>query len=158
MIQQIFWKLPIKTISEANCSEHWSKKHKRHKEQKHHIWYQFKKENPTIYLPCTIILTRCGKKLLDDDNLPSSMKWIRDEIANQIFPGLNPGEADSDPSLSWKYKQKIEKSYSIEILFEFDDYEYDCPNCHTEMLYCPAEPSVNRDFFICEYCEKTLII
>ncbi len=58
--------------------------------------------------------------MLDDDNVPVSMKWIRDEIGAQLFPAKvvkyqgktkgklvkNKGHADSDPRVTWKYAQE----------------------------------------------------
>lgn len=109
------WILPIKTISEANCSEHWAKKSKRHNAQKFRIWAHFKNEKPKINLPCKIKLTRYGKRMLDSDNLLSAFKWIRDEISAYIIPGLNPGKADDDTRIKWEYKQKIGKTYEVGI-------------------------------------------
>lgn len=115
----ITWLLPIKTISESNSTEHWSKKHKRHKKQQKAIWWQFVSTKPQISLPCTVYLIRLGKKLLDDDNLAISFKWIRDAIADNLIPGLAPGQADSDPRITWQYKQENAKSNGIKIIFSF---------------------------------------
>ena len=109
--------LPIHTVSEANISEHWTKKKKRHDIQKKAIWIYFKKEKPEISLPCRIKLTRIGKRKLDDDNLPVSMKWIRDEISSCLIPGKLPGRADDDKRISFCYDQKIGKEYGINIIF-----------------------------------------
>lgn len=109
------WDTYIKTVSEANSSEHWTKKAKRHRLQKKSIWAFFKRDNPNITLPCLIKLTRIGKKLLDDDNLPVSMKYIRDAIADQIFPNLAPGQADNDKRLKWEYSQEIGSKYGVKI-------------------------------------------
>jgi hypothetical protein len=107
----------VKTVSEANCSQHWVKKKKRHDIQKKSIWAFFKRDRPKIPFPCRIKLTRLGKKILDDDNLPVSMKYIRDAIADQIFPGLAPGQADNDKRLSWEYNQQISKDYGVLVQF-----------------------------------------
>lgn len=102
----ISWLLPIKTVSENNSTEHWRKKHARHKIQKNYIRMQFLIERPQIMLPCTITLTRIAPRALDSDNLQGSLKWIRDSIADNIIEGLSPGRADSDPRLTWIYAQK----------------------------------------------------
>jgi hypothetical protein len=109
--------LPIVTVSESNCFEHWTKKHKRHTEQKKAIWAEFKRIRPVIILPSLILITRIGKRLMDDDNIPASVKWIRDALAGEIFPGLRPGQADSDPRIEWKYAQKKDKEYQVKIEF-----------------------------------------
>jgi len=88
--------LPIQTVSEGNCSEHWSKKNKRHKIQKKKIWICFKTEKPEITLPCQIRLTRIAPRALDYDNLVYSLKWVHDAICDNILPGLAPGRADGD--------------------------------------------------------------
>lgn len=109
------WSIPIYTVSEANKSWHWSKKKKLHDLQKRWIWIWWNNEKPQIPLPCIIELSRGGKKLLDDDNLPISMKFIRDCIADLIFPGLARGQADSDKRIQWKYNQYTSKQYEIKI-------------------------------------------
>lgn len=100
------WQLPIYTVSEANTQQHWTKKKKRTDLQKKWIWLLFQKEKPSIPLPCVIKLTRIGKRDLDDDNLPVSMKYIRDSISSQIFPNKASGQADNDSRIKWEYAQE----------------------------------------------------
>lgn len=117
MIQK--WELPIKTVSEANISEHWTKSSKRHNSQAFSIRYWFKNASPKFNLPLAITLTRLSPRKLDSDNLVIAFKWIKDAIADQIFPGLAAGRADDSPELTWHYKQENAKSYGIRI--EFSD-------------------------------------
>lgn len=119
------WFLPIKTISESNSSEHWSKKHKRHKTQKLCIRLFFNQQNLKIIPPCSIKLVRVSPRILDDDNLVSAFKWIRDAIAEQIHPGLAPGRADDDEKITWIYKQEKGKLQGIKIILE----DYDFSSC-----------------------------
>jgi hypothetical protein len=58
---------------------------------------------------------------MDFDNLVPSFKFIRDEIANALIPGLLPGRADDDARLSWGYDQQVDKKYSVKVSF-FGDY------------------------------------
>lgn len=112
------WKIYIKTVSEANSSEHWSKKHKRHKLQKKALAWKWLEENPSISLPCKVKLSRIAPRLLDfGDNLPVSMKYIRDAIADKIIPGLAVGRADDDPNITWDYGQERGgvKEYAVRI-------------------------------------------
>lgn len=109
--------IPIKTVSEANCSEHWTQKHKRHKNQKLKIKLYLLHQIKNIKLPCIIKLTRVGKRKLDDDNLPPSLKYVRDAIADLIFPGLAAGQADNDKRLIWQYDQMTAKDYAIIVSF-----------------------------------------
>jgi hypothetical protein len=111
------WSIPIHTVSEANCSEHWTKKKKRHDLQKKWIWAYFKRSGTKIPLPCHIKLTRLGKKLLDSDNLPVSMKWVRDSIADQLIPGMAAGRADDDSRITWQYSQEISSEYFVVVTF-----------------------------------------
>jgi len=113
------WSLPIYTVSEANNSDHWTKKKKRKDIQKRWIWVTFQKEKPKIPIPCHIKLTRVASEKLDDDNLPVSMKYIRDALADQIFPGLPPGRADDKKlGLTWEYDQDI-VGRSLSVLIQF---------------------------------------
>lgn len=120
-LSEITWFIPVHTVSEANSREHWHKAALRHCSQKKLVQAYFWKERPKITLPCAITLVRIGKRKLDSDNLPVSMKYIRDAIADCLIPGLPPGRADGDMRLSWQYDQK--KAYGnavgIEITFIF---------------------------------------
>ena len=118
----IDWFAPIHTVSEANCTEHFWKKKKRHDLQKKWIMVLFKKESPRckVPVPCKIKLTRFGKRKLDSDNLPVSMKYVRDAIADQIFPGLAAGKADDDERIEWRYGQQISSEIGVGIEFFID--------------------------------------
>lgn len=110
--------LPIRTVSEANSSEHWTKKAKRHKHQKKIVWLTLHQQKPKISLPCNIILTRIAPRHLDkDQNLPMCFKWISDAICEYIHPGLAVGRADSDERIGFVFAQcKGEpKTYGIKI-------------------------------------------
>ncbi len=133
MGDKISWELPLKTISESNRSEHWTKSSKRHKIQQFFVRALFIRETREITIPCTITMTRIGPRFLDDDNLPVSMKWIRDEIGACLFPekvvyvirksgahATNKGHADSDPRVKWKYSQEKGRRQAIRIEFEPD--------------------------------------
>jgi hypothetical protein len=106
----------LKIVSEANNSDHWTKKRSRRKYQQFWIrqyWNQFPRY---ITFPCHITLTRISPRTLDSDNLQHSLKGIRDEIADILIPGKKKGQADSDPRLTWTYKQeKQPKTYALRI-------------------------------------------
>lgn len=131
MKEKIVWEIPLKTVSESNCSENRWDKSRRHRQQQFFIRVLFNQETREISVPCTITMTRIGPRFLDDDNLPMSMKWIRDEIGASLFPervttykkkngayATNKGHADSDPRIKWKYMQ--EKGPRQAIRIEFD--------------------------------------
>lgn len=109
------WILPVYTVSEANLSEHWSKSSKRHKTQKTLIHFWFQNAKPKIFLPCIIKLTRISPRFLDDDNLTIAFKWIRDAIAENIFPGKAAGRADDSKLIKWQYDQIKGNPQSIKI-------------------------------------------
>lgn len=111
---------PIITVSEANSSEHWLKKSKRHKLQKKWIWIYWKKQNYTVKTPCVITLTRIGGRKLDvGDNLPMSLKYVRDAISEMIHPNLPPGKADDDPLITWLYNQEPGDFKGVKINIEY---------------------------------------
>ena len=106
--------LPIKTVSEANCSEHWTKKSKRHRQQQLLLKIAFINDNPKITLPCTIKFTRLAPRSLDKhENLPMSFKYLVDMMAVLIFPGTKLGQKDNDPRITWQYDQKPSLQYGI---------------------------------------------
>jgi hypothetical protein len=112
----ITWTLPIKVESEANLQQHWATKHKRKRMQKKYLWAAFCDRtnvagpNRIMPYPCTVRLTRGSPRKLDvGDNLPMAFKFIRDEIASFIKPGLAPGRADDDPKIKWEYSQESSK-------------------------------------------------
>lgn len=110
--------IPIKTLSEANVSEHWSKSSKRHKMQKDIVHCFLKIDRPVIQPPCTIKITRIAPRMLDShDNLRMSMKWIIDALLEYINPNKAVGRADDDLRVSYEYDQEkgLPKEYAIRI-------------------------------------------
>jgi hypothetical protein len=65
-------------------------------------------------LPIVVTLTRLAFNELDDDNLPSSMKSIRDELAKVL------GVDDRDRRITWRYAQTKAppKHYSVRVRIE----------------------------------------
>lgn len=110
-------KIYVKTVSEANCSEHWTSKSKRHNQQRKAIAWKWVESKPEITPPCIIKLTRIAPRALDDDNNIMSLKYIRDSIADKIHPGLAPGRADDDKRIKWEYGQErgVPKEYAVKI-------------------------------------------
>lgn len=114
----VTWQLPIKTASEANSSEHWTKKAKRHRLQKLCIKAAYRADKPQIQLPCACVLTRIAPRQLDcQDNLPMSLKFITDAIAEEITGNYVPGRADGCKEITWEYKQEKgkPKEYAVRI-------------------------------------------
>ena len=126
--------LPIKTVSEANSSEHWTKKAERHKQQQFILRWGLKNYMCMLKVPCTVKLTRLSPRTLDSDNLLTSLKYIRDEISEILIPEKKKyylskqgravpikGRADDDPRIKWEYDQQKSKTQSVMIEIDFDE-------------------------------------
>ncbi len=126
---KIIWQLPLKTVSEANISEHWTKSSKRHRQQQFFIRQLYMRETSEIPLPCVISMFRLSPYRLDEeDNLRMAFKWIKDEISECIFPEkvgtyigksgklrLVKGRADDSPLIKWQYGQEKSRKNGIRI-------------------------------------------
>ncbi len=118
VIDEIIIKVPVRILSEGNIRDHWSRKHKRNKELKRVIKYYLNLSKKPR-LPCKIILTRVSPRLLDIDNLWSSLKYPIDIVCDWLIPGLKPGQADSDKRIEIVCSQKKCKmgDYAPEVVF-----------------------------------------
>jgi hypothetical protein len=101
--------LPIKTVSLTNQREHWRTRHKRTKYQRTVVSMLMPKGVP---VPCTVTLTRISSGVLDDDNLPASLKSVRDQIA--ALSGVD----DADPRIKWVYAQERINKRQYEVRVE----------------------------------------
>jgi hypothetical protein len=104
MISVLRIELPIRTVSVANQRETWHRKHARGKAQKRALSFAL---NPLgrPELPVTVRLTRIAERRLDDDNLRSAFKAVRDFIAKDWLES-----DDGDPAktgITWEYDQEI---------------------------------------------------
>lgn len=86
--------LPIRIESVANLREHWSVRNKRAKAHR-----QAALAVPAHSLPCVVTLVRVAPRELDDDNLASGFKALRDGIAARL------GVDDRDPRVRFVYGQ-----------------------------------------------------
>jgi HrpA-like RNA helicase len=112
--------LPVRTVSEANNFEHWTKKHKRHTMQRQAVTLLLKPHRDKIKLPCHIKLTRVAPRKLDRwDNLPISMKYILDACCAIITGDYRPGRADDDERITVSYDQQTNSNYSVILEFVF---------------------------------------
>lgn len=112
--------LNIRTVSETNNFDHWTKKHKRHKKQKNMLFWAFQEVRQFVKLPCKIKYIRYAPKELDAfENLPTSFKWINDALCAEITGDHRPGRADSDKRISLTADQVKSKNYGVKIIIEF---------------------------------------
>lgn len=128
----------LRTVSEANSSENRWVKAKRHKIQKGKVKVAMRTQRPLANLPehrddnsdithCNIrvIVTRIAPRSLDcQDNLPCSLKYVVDSIAEELTGDYRPGRADGADWIKWEYKQEKgkPKEYAVRIEIE-SDYE-----------------------------------
>lgn len=116
--------LPVRTVSEANCTDHWTKKHKRHRIQQKTVALVLNPVREKIKLPCHITLTRYAPKKLDKhDNLPISLKYILDACCAIITGDFRPGRADNDDRISVSYEQETSSHYGVKVVFTFDHHQ-----------------------------------
>jgi len=110
-------RLPLRLVSEANNTEHWTKKRKRKLQQQKMIGYLLNSQEKPPYFPVLVTLTRIAPRELDGDNLQMAFKSIRDALAGWLFPGKAPGQADSDKRIFWVYTQEKgqSKEYAVQI-------------------------------------------
>jgi hypothetical protein len=103
----------LRTISEANAREHWQARKERRGGQRDTVRAILQRElghaprlhvlNEKLFtVPnlITVTLTRLAPGALDDDNLSSAFKAVRDEIAVWI------GVDDRDARIRWQYAQE----------------------------------------------------
>jgi len=106
--------IPLHTVSETNKAdhEHWSKRHKRAKEQRGlvKLLCQSKLKKPP--LPCTVTLTRIAPRALDPSNLVGALKHVQDGFADWI--GVDDRR---DDVVKYEYKQErgAPKTYAVRI-------------------------------------------
>jgi hypothetical protein len=110
----IAFELALRTVSEANRHEHWRVRQKRAKAHRHAAWAAMSlAPKVTLERPLRVTLTRVGPRDLDSDNLPVSMKHVRDGIADAL------GIDDRDPRVSWHYAQArgpSPKHYAVRVV------------------------------------------
>lgn len=101
--------LPIRIESVANKREHWSRKAARTKLHR----FAAIAIQPHA-LPCVVTLIRIAPRTLDDDNLSSGFKALRDGIADRL------GVKDNDPRVTWRYAQQRGKAkeYAARVVIE----------------------------------------
>lgn len=105
--------LPIRLVSVANQREHWAVRAKRTADER---WIAHARLN-AFQVPagkCVVTLVRVAPRALDDDNLRSAFKAVRDGVADWL------GVKDSSPLVKWVYRQERGKAkeYAVSISVE----------------------------------------
>jgi hypothetical protein len=115
-MKQVYLILPIKTVSEANSRESWRAKNRRKRSQAFEVEIEWKQamKGRAVSLPCVVTLTRIASRLLDDDNLRSAFKGVRDCVAALV------GVDDGSDLIRFEYKQerRAKRTYDVKIEVE----------------------------------------
>lgn len=101
--------VPIRLPSLANTRLHWRRMVTLKKSQKQATNLFIPKVLPTP--PLLVTITRVGPRKLDDDNLASACKYVRDAIADAV------GVDDGSEQYTWHYQQRIgEYGVDVEVI------------------------------------------
>lgn len=110
--------IPVHTVSEANWRGHFSIKAKRVKKHRTAAYYSClsgsinrSAMSPDRKLTVTLCRVTKNTQFLDDDNLVSAMKAVRDGIADAL------AIADNDTRVEWKYEQRKGPNHAVEATF-----------------------------------------
>jgi hypothetical protein len=113
--------LPLKTVSEMNMREHWAPKSRRAAQAR--MIAKWSCSAPLCHLReglakgytagVVVTLTRIAPRALDDDNLRSALKAVRDGVTDAL--GL---ACDRDARLTWAYAQERgrPKEYAVRVV------------------------------------------
>lgn len=109
--------VPVKTSTETNTRQNWYAVAGNAKREREATCLSLKGlhvEYPALIK--SVKLTRHGLRLMDDDNLPGSMKRVRDQVAAWIAGNNTPdGKGDDSPTcgVAWSYDQVKGKEYGV---------------------------------------------
>ena len=99
--------IPIKLPSLANMRLYWRRMASLKKKQR--LTTKLCMLGVTIPPPPLLVtITRVGPRILDDDNLASACKYVRDQIAATV------GIDDGSSLYTWRYEQKVGK-YGVDV-------------------------------------------
>lgn len=113
MKTSITFEIPVKAVSLANEHTHWRTRQSRAKPQrKAGYLYAMQARIRTLPFPLVITMTRIAPRPLDSDNLPPSMKSIRDGISDALKID------DRDPRVEWEYRQEKRKPKEYAVIVE----------------------------------------
>lgn len=104
--------IPIRTISALNAREHPMARHRRVRSERDAVaWLLRGVQRPPV--PCSVRLTRLGPSPgLDDDNLASALKGVRDEIA--LWIGVDDRHQQQ---VRYVYAQRWQSAWGVQVEF-----------------------------------------
>lgn len=109
--------IPLQTATETNTRQMWyvvSRGAKKAREVTCLALKGLHVEYPSLIKSAKF--TRHGLRLVDDDNLPGTMKRVRDQVAAWIAGNNTPdGKGDDSPTcgVAWSYDQVKGKEYGV---------------------------------------------
>jgi hypothetical protein len=106
--------IPIKAQSTANLREHWAAKHKRVQPQRRAAALLTRPLASGLKPALVVTLTRVSPRELDDDNLRSALKSIRDGVAVALRVD------DRTPFVRWQYAQRRGAPHEQAVEIEFN--------------------------------------
>ncbi len=114
--------LPIRVVNTSNRREHWATRAKRTKAHRDGVKLALGAEWRRVGLRAfakgtyrvVVTLARIAPRFFDDDGVVTSLKAVRDGVADAL--GIN----DNDPRVSWQYAQKRgpARFYAVEVTVE----------------------------------------
>lgn len=105
------YEIPARTVSEANCRDHWavsSARKKKHRTDAGYATFAAIGGWDKVPEKLTVKLTRVGPRTMDGDNLQSALKACRDGVADAL------GIDDGSKRITWVYEQR-KGSYNVEV-------------------------------------------
>ncbi len=106
--------VPLRTGRGMNNREHHMQRHKRVKAERQMVAWMLSMHKPVPKVPCVVTITRVGPTsgLDQHDNLRGALKGPVDQVAEWL------GVDDRDPRVTWKYEQRREKEWGVEIVVD----------------------------------------
>ncbi len=106
--------LPIRAVNTSNVREHWAVRAKRAKAHRNGAAMAIRSNGLQVALmdaPVLVTLIRVAPRPLDDDGNVTSLKAVRDGVADAF------GVPDNDPRIRWRYAQRrgASRTYAVEI-------------------------------------------
>lgn len=102
--------IPMRVSTPLNGSHgHWRTQAAKRKKERLAVAHVLRCHAPLPALPVVVTMTRHAPRSLDDDNLTSALKSVRDEVAK----ALGCGDSAKDPIL-WRYAQ-CKGAYAVAI-------------------------------------------
>lgn len=114
--------LPIKTVNTSNVREHWAARAKRAKAHRGAAAMFVRRQWPPmgpeslLDLGFVVTMTRVAPRELDDDGNVTSLKAVRDGVADAL--GL---KSDRDPRVTWEYAQAKGKVREYAVVIEIKE-------------------------------------